>query len=559
MKTPATHATVHIDASIEGGPPLSKERIAIYNSGIVPIERYRRDRKAYVAVAAESLRIDLGWGAEWIPRQNEVVRLAPGNEPSYDFHETDQIAAFLASVDTRPYWSYCYTPVAAQGKAGTWMGMGESDSIWVDTVRAYVKGLGARGVDVGYHEVYNEPDLRDERTGAPHFYTGDLDDYLDLYRATALAIREERPWAKVGGPALAAASVNAHWIRRFLTMVQDEDLPLDFLSFHHYGHFSVDNTIRQVTEILNEFDGFDHLELHLNEYNSFAIDYPRGGLQDQHFMASAFAADIPRLLGYRSITRTHWAQFQDSGQGNYSGMVDIDGNLKPLHHAYAFYQAMPRRRSHLQVVGPHGLGGLASADGSRGAAMIWNRAQDDLIVNLGHDWSVDDVRVTTIDSRGTTTQAFTGSLELQRGALALLSTDDGIPARPRRCVVSLPRHSTPGGWVDVDERSGVIDVSTDSDTDAVWNVILDTRDGSLARAEWRVLSEGIGRSRSTVHVTRVDDSGSTSAQISGASQVSPPAVPAMSRSRERGATRLVFSIKPAGSRERMSIIPEDRT
>src|SRR5690606_17632670 len=113
---------------------------------------------------------------------------------------------------TRPYWSYCYVPRAARDQGGDWRTMGEDDSVWVQTVEAYVAGLRERGVTIGYHEVYNEPDLRDERTAEPTFFTGDLADYLDLYRATATAIRGTDPAARVGGPALAVTAVHADWL-----------------------------------------------------------------------------------------------------------------------------------------------------------------------------------------------------------------------------------------------------------------------------------------------------------------------------------------------------------
>src|SRR5688572_25221610 len=110
MKLPRTDARVGIRTAVSHGVPLSKERIAIYNSGLVPIERYERDRELIARVGAESLRIDLGWGAEWIPRQREVVRREPDGALAFDFGETDEIARVLSATGTRPYWSYCYVP-----------------------------------------------------------------------------------------------------------------------------------------------------------------------------------------------------------------------------------------------------------------------------------------------------------------------------------------------------------------------------------------------------------------------------------------------------------------
>ena len=257
-------------------------------------------------------------------------------------------ARFLSGVGVRPYWAYSYVPRAVRPEGADWRTMAVDDRLWVDLVTEYVRGAAERGVSIGYHEVYNEPDLRDERTAEPVFYAGDLDDYLDLYRKTAAAIRAVDPAARIGGPALASVAKNAHWLRPFLQTVVDEDLPLDFLSFHHYGTHGIAPALDTVRGVLAEFPQLAEVELHLNEYNSFTIDYPRGGLQDSHLLASAFAADLPLLLGDPSLTRASWAQFLDSGNGNYSGMIGIDGEVKPL---------LPRVR-----VLPIDAGGSSSGD-----------------------------------------------------------------------------------------------------------------------------------------------------------------------------------------------------
>lgn len=459
MRPPLTSAAVRIDPTTLVDHPLSKERIAVYNSGLVPISRYERDAAHIAAVRPESLRIDLGWGAEWMPWTQDVVRFGADGTPQFAFDETDRIARVLADSGARPYWSYCYVPPATREPGGDWRSMARDDSLWVRTVRAYVAGLRERGATVGYHEVYNEPDLRDERTAEATFYTGGLDDYLDLYRATATAIRAADPAARVGGPALAVAAVNAHWIDAFCRLVTSEHLPLDFLSFHHYGHFGLESTLRTVREVLAGYPALRQVELHLNEYNAFSIDYPRGGLQDTHLLASAFAADIPRLLAHRELTRTHWAQFLDSGEGNFSGMVDIDGEPKPIYAVYRFYQHMPVDRVAVGVQGPPGFGAIASASSSGTAAIVWNRHFGDLTVDLSVTRADGDLVVQLVDADGVGSERTVvvrdgrASISLPTGAVALVRTGDG-PADPGpRLCWGMPVVTGGVGWADVDEAS----------------------------------------------------------------------------------------------------------
>lgn len=346
--------------------------------------------------------------------------------------------------------------------------MGEDDSVWVRAVADYVGGMRARGVAVGYHEVYNEPDLRDERTGEATFYAGQLEDYLDLYRATALAIRAADPTARIGGPALAVPGDHQEWLDAFLAMVSEEGLPLDFLSFHHYGHFGIEAALRNVRESLARFRDLRHVELHLNEYNAFPIDYPRGGLQDGHHLASTFAFELARLLGHRELTRTHWAQFLDSGHGNFSGMVDIDGVPKPIYAVYRFYQHMPIDRVTADVDGTPGVGCVASADEERTAAIVWNRHITDVSVEVSIAGVDRELAVTIIDGSGigeeqpVAVRNGSATLNLQAGAAALVRAGEQLREPERRRAWGVPVVIDPAhtGWSDLDEETATFRFGT---------------------------------------------------------------------------------------------------
>lgn len=515
MRPVETRATVRIDATRTADHPLSKERIAVYNSGLVPIERYRRDAAHIATTAPESLRIDLGWGAEWMPWTAEVVQIDQG-EVSYDFRETDEIAEILNAAGTRPYWSYCYVPKAAREPGADWRTMGKDDSIWVDTVAAYVSGMRDRGVAVGYHEVYNEPDLRDERTGEAIFYAGGLQDYLDLYRATARAIRAADPRARIGGPALAVAAAHAEWLDAFCQLVVDEELPLDFLSFHHYGHFGLEGTLRTVREVVARYPQLRHVELHLNEYNAFSIDYPRGGLQDTHQLASTFAAGLPSLLAQRDLTRTHWAQFLDSGEGNFSGMVDIDGVPKPIHAVYEFYQRMPIDRVPCVVEGPPGVGGLASSTGELEAVILWNRHFADVEIDLELTTGNKAPALTTvvIDADGVhpgaelPCQDGVARVFLPAGAVALLSNAPlPVPTGRRRAWgIPVTPDITDGRWSDFDEATATFRFGTGS---AGWTVHgMDLLDGEQV-SDWDVAALDARRAPASATVVLIEDDGDT--------------------------------------------------
>jgi xylan 1,4-beta-xylosidase len=514
MKKHPSTARVDIDLQRRSGRPLSKERLSVYNSGLVPIERYRRDAHFFDESGAESLRIDLGWGAEWMPWKQQPVTIAADGTVEYHFEETDELVDLLADTNTRPYWSYCYVPIAARPTGGDWRTIGESDAVWVDMVAAYVAHARERGSAIGYHEVYNEPDLRDERTAEPVFYSGDLDDYLALYRDTSRAIRAADPWAVVGGPALAFPLANGQWLDRFLELVVREGLPLDFLSFHHYGTFSVEGSLDVVDRALESYD-LPYLETHLNEYNSFPIDYPEGGTQDTHLLAAAFAADIPRLLDRPGLTKTSWAQFLDSGEGNFSGMVRIGGSPKPLYEVYEFYQRMPLARRSVSIDGPDGLGALASSDESGAAVLAWNRHFADLEVEFVLDgYAHSEVRIRTIGAGGTTEsvhEVVVGrvSLTIPTAGVALIEGGDlGRPPRERIVERALRRRTASAGdWVDVDEASGTLQFGVES-ADAVLVCGADFAEGATPSGwEWAIRDALGGKRPGALAVREIDSSG----------------------------------------------------
>ncbi len=205
------------------------------------------------------------------------------------------------------------------------------------------------------------------------------------------------------------------------------------------------------------------MELHLNEYNSFTIDYPRGGLQDSPLLAAAFAADLDTLLADPSLTRVSWAQFLDSGNDNYSGMIGIDGEVKPLYRAYEFYQSMPVDRREVRVEGPEGVGALASADEGSAAVLVWNRSITDVTVSIAA--GRDDLNVVVLDSSADhrSRALADGMLHLERGAVALVSSASARPKATPRMVSRTrirvdDRHSR--SWTDVDEATATVRFGT---------------------------------------------------------------------------------------------------
>ncbi len=62
-----------------------------------------------------------------------------------------------------------------------------------------------------------------------------MDDYFKLYSSTVAAIKSVSKMYRVGGP----ASARNNWIKPFLQLCADKNVPVDFVSTHNYNTKSV--------------------------------------------------------------------------------------------------------------------------------------------------------------------------------------------------------------------------------------------------------------------------------------------------------------------------------
>ena len=425
--------------------PLVKSKFAIFNSGIVPAATYERDANQFGVVRPESLRIDLGWGADWTGWSRQPIE-GTADAPTYNFAEMDRIAAVLNEQGVLPYWSYCYNPTPLQDPPGAWRGVPSDMAAWgriLEDVATHYRSLGGAN-PVGYHEVYNEPDNTD-------FTAGTMRDYFAMYEEGAPGIRRGDPDALVGGPALAFTK---DWIDPFVDFVAERKLPFDFFSTHIYGTNDLFQGLTSMLDVtrdaLDRHPEFVTVETHLNEFNSYPIDYPPDGTQQKHRLAAVFLRDMAFMLTRPELTLIHWAQFLDSGQGNYSGMVSIDGHRKAVFNAAEIYARLPIDRVALTLDGPHDLDGIAGVGEHRAGVVVWNLTLQPQELNLSlkglpfapagwREYRIDETHASWGDGTPSETLDVVGTLPasgdrdawrgtVPPGGVVYLETDDGSGA-----------------------------------------------------------------------------------------------------------------------------------
>ena len=147
-----------------------------------------------------------------------------------------QVAAVLDNVlrsGLKPFVELSFMPSAiARGKK---VGLRYRNNIempkrmedWTDLIGKFIHFIleryGEEEVENWYFEVWNEPDL-------PIFFHGSRNDYFRFYEATSRTIKSINPRLRVGGPSTSAC----RWLSEFRQFCEKNDVPLDFLTTHHY-------------------------------------------------------------------------------------------------------------------------------------------------------------------------------------------------------------------------------------------------------------------------------------------------------------------------------------
>ncbi len=216
--------------------------------------------------------------------------------------------------------------------------------------------------DIRYWEIWNEPENR------PNMWTGGDEDYYKLYSAAARAIKAEYPDLKVGGPSAGYQGrfsgdtmEPSEFLKGFLTLCRDEELPLDFFSWHTYTN---DPTVyvskaRALRKLLDDF-GFVRTEMHLNEWNYLPDnDWTAITLAGQGLLRKRWFARVAGAEG-AAFTAGTLVGLQDSpvdvanyysGDTNLFGLFDRYGAPRKTYYAMKAFKMLLDTPNRLMVSG----------------------------------------------------------------------------------------------------------------------------------------------------------------------------------------------------------------
>lgn len=288
--------------------------------------------------------------------------------PVYSFFNADQIFDFLRSIGMRPFVELSFMPtMLASGGDEVFHYHGnitppKDYGAWATLIQKlvahWVERYGVAEVRAWFFEVWNEPNLT-------AFWTGSQKAYFKLYEHTARTIKSIDTGLQVGGPATAA---NA-WLPEFLAFCKHGDVPLDFVSTHHYPTDAFgkpgDDTVAQLAAskrgvLLKEAQAA-HKHAHGKPLYYTEWSTSSNPFDDLHDQAYAAAFIVKTVLEVRDTVHaySYWT-FSDIFEENYFtskpfhggfGLLTIDGIAKPAYRAYELLRRLGDEM--LPVAGAH--------------------------------------------------------------------------------------------------------------------------------------------------------------------------------------------------------------
>lgn len=276
----------------------------------------------------------------------------PINPAAYDFTSTDTCVENIINAGGQVFYRFgesAQYPPDGQPPANKdkWA------QVCVQILKHYNDGWhNGYNYNIQYAEIWNEPDLHD-------FWTGDTQEYIEMYRIAANKIKDYDPDIMVGGPAV-SNPYDRSFMDVFLDSVSTHNLPADFISYHLYYHpnpyyFLYTNEV--VREKTNAY-GLTDIELINTEWNSYMFNFD---LQWEYGMFDALnASTLASALHYMQ-TSTIGKFFRYAFRNTWFGLVSDDDEWhKPglaMRSAYDLINGSKR----LQTSGSDSLGKTITA------------------------------------------------------------------------------------------------------------------------------------------------------------------------------------------------------
>lgn len=305
---------------------------------------------------------------------DDEMGIAAQGAGKYNFLYVDQIYDYMIEHGVRPFVELSFMPEAFASSANRIFFYKGNISPprrwqdWFDMVQAFtrhcVQRYGINEVASWKFEVWNEPNIS--------FWAGTQEQYFELYRQSALAVKSVDKRLQVGGPSTAQLG----WIPDLIRFCATQNLPLDFVSSHVYptdpqsyifgkdNAYSYEEVIPRGVALVKQQvqdSAMPHLPVWITEWSS----------SNPAFIAHTVNSCIglAETMSYWTFDNDFEEQGVPNGIFNTSfGMIGQWGIAQPAFHAFAFLHKLGADRLKTSN-GP--VLATKRADGSA-AILLWN-------------------------------------------------------------------------------------------------------------------------------------------------------------------------------------------
>ncbi|MBE5787064.1 MAG: hypothetical protein E7324_05940 [Clostridiales bacterium] len=388
---------VRVDFANHTGTPLLK-RQNIFSPAHSFMNSYASEfvtqGKLLVDLRAESQRMDLFMGGGGI---GNTLGTGTPDKLGYNYMALDMTMKQFYKNGVLPYLGYFATPSGLfdpDAPGVYWKHPPVSMEGWQEVCKNIAAHYVEKGWPIAAHEIWNEPDW------GTAFYDGTWEEYLEIYKFGALGVRSGNPYAMVGGLSLATFTnyMKNGNVDQFLTYVKENDLPLDFISYHCYVPANYKPyTVEANTSLAKYGDAFNTTGLHLNEFH---ISMSAGTTATEKAVAPMMDA-ISYFVETPTITSVNWACFRATPAEQSIELINSrTGKRYAAYHVLDLYNEMPVDRVFLDA--GKNLNGFASIEGGEAAVLLYNRtagSQDFTLKLENLSYGSCDIKVYAIDKQ----------------------------------------------------------------------------------------------------------------------------------------------------------------
>jgi len=246
---------------------------------------------------------------------------------NYNFSLTDEYVKAVIDVGAEIFFrfGYSYSPTPYNPP--------ENFEKWVDICNHVVAHYN-EGWNNGFHFNITYWEFLTEITGFPCLHwNGTFEEYCVLYETLAKTLKREYPYIKIGAPAqtgvtnLRVGPEEELFIDKFLKYCKDNDVPLDFFSWHSFGSYPY-KRVELANFVQNKLYEYS-LNNTENVISAWSIYGSGKHEENENEVGTAFTASV---LAYLQDTPVKIAiRYKALGHNMYpliQNLFDTDGTLK---------------------------------------------------------------------------------------------------------------------------------------------------------------------------------------------------------------------------------------